>query len=131
MIMRVRIPNGMTNAKQLRAMEEICREVGKVLVDITTRQPIQLRRQTINQAPEIRRRLEEVGQRSLQTGMDNIRNVVGRPVAGLTGNKLVDGSPEVHQFTEMFVGDKAHTNLPWKFNVAITGCLDACTHGPT
>ena len=63
--------------------------------------------------------------------MDNIRNVVGCPVAGLTNNELIDGSPAVHQYTEMFVGDKVYTNLPRKFNVTITGCLDNCTHGPT
>ena len=131
MMMRIRIPNGMTNAKQLRVIGEIGEEFGKGFVDITTRQQIQLRWYTINQVPEIWRRLEEVGLQSLQTGMDNIRNVVGCPVAGLTNNELIDGSPAVHQYTEMFVGDKAYTNLPRKFNVTITGCLDNCTHGPT
>jgi ferredoxin-nitrite reductase len=31
----------------------------------------------------------------------------------------------------MFVGDKAFTNLPRKFNVTITGCRDNCTHAET
>jgi ferredoxin-nitrite reductase len=35
------------------------------------------------------------------------------------------------QFTAMFVGDKAFTNLPRKFNVTITGCRDNCTHAET
>ena len=131
MMMRIRIPNGMTNSKQLKVIGEIGEEYGKGFVDITTRQQIQLRWYTINQVPEIWRRLEEVGLLSLQTGMDNIRNVVGCPVAGLTANELLDASPAVHQFTEAFVGDKAYTNLPRKFNVTITGCLDNCTHGPT
>ena len=131
MMMRIRIPNGVTNAKQLRVIGEIGEEFGKGFVDITTRQQIQLRWYTINQVPEIWRRLEEVGLQSVQTGMDNIRNVVGCPVAGLTNNELIDGSPAVHQYTEMFVGDKAYTNLPRKFNVTITGCLENCTHGPT
>ena len=61
MMMRIRIPNGVTNAKQLRVIGEIGEEFGKGFVDITTRQQIQLRWYTINQVPEIWRRLEEVG----------------------------------------------------------------------
>ena len=68
---------------------------------------------------------------SLQTGMDNIRNVVGCPAAGLTANELLDASPVVKQYNDMFVGNPAYTNLPRKFNVTITGCLNYCTHGPT
>jgi ferredoxin-nitrite reductase len=75
--------------------------------------------------------LESVGLVSLQTGMDNIRNVVGCPAAGLTANELLDASPVVLQYNDMFVGNPAYTNLPRKFNVTITGCLDHCTHGPT
>ena len=31
----------------------------------------------------------------------------------------------------MFVGSKAYTNLPRKFDVGITGCRDNCTHSET
>ena len=60
--------------------------------------------------------------------MDNIRNVIGCPVAGLTPHELFDASPVVHEFTAMFMGNKAFTNLPRKFNVAITGCTENCGH---
>jgi len=49
-------------------------------------------------------------------------------VAGLTPNELFDASPVVREFTQMFVGNKAYTNLPRKFNVTITACKEACTH---
>ncbi|HEY7220944.1 MAG TPA: ferredoxin--nitrite reductase, partial [Candidatus Binatia bacterium] len=127
-MMRVRIPNGITTATQLRAIAEISGEFGKGFADITTRQQIQLRWFTIHDVPQIWERLNAVGLITLQTGMDNIRNVVGCPVAGLTPNELFDASPVVKEFTELFVGDKAYTNLPRKFNVTITACKDACTH---
>jgi ferredoxin-nitrite reductase len=60
--------------------------------------------------------------------MDNIRGVVGCPVAGLTPNELFDASKVVQEFTRVFVGNKAYTNLPRKFNVTITACKEACTH---
>jgi ferredoxin-nitrite reductase len=74
-MMRVRIPNGITTAAELRAIGEISREFGRGFADITTRQQIQLRWFTINDVPEIWERLKNVGLISLQTGMDNIRNV--------------------------------------------------------
>jgi ferredoxin-nitrite reductase len=63
--------------------------------------------------------------------MDNIRNVVGCAVAGLTPNELFDASPIARAFTDAFVGDPAYTNLPRKFNVTITGCRENCTHAET
>ena len=127
-MMRVRIPNGITTATQLRTLAEISGEFGKGFADITTRQQIQLRWFTINNVPEIWQRLNSVGLITLQTGMDNIRNVVGCPAAGLTPNELFDASPVVREFTQMFLGNKAYTNLPRKFNVTITACKEACTH---
>jgi ferredoxin-nitrite reductase len=60
--------------------------------------------------------------------MDNIRNVIGCPVSGLTPNELFDAAAVAREFTRMFVANKAYTNLPRKFNVAITGCKENCSH---
>ncbi|HEX2387179.1 MAG TPA: ferredoxin--nitrite reductase, partial [Candidatus Binatia bacterium] len=127
-MMRLRIPNGITNSKQIRAIAEISEEFGKGFIDLTTRQQIQLRWFGIEDVPEIWRRLDGVGLVSLQTGMDNIRNVVGCPAAGLTPNELFDAAPVAREFTETFLGNKAYTNLPRKFNITITGCKENCTH---
>ncbi len=127
-MMRLRIPNGIMTAMQLRTLGEISAEFGKGFADITTRQQIQLRWFTINDVPRIWDQLSAVNLISLQTGMDNIRGVVGCPVAGLTPNELFDASPVVREFTNLFVGNKAFTNLPRKFNVTITACKEVCTH---
>src|SRR5437867_11846915 len=127
-MMRIRIPNGISSAAQLRKIGRIANRVGRGIADITTRQQIQLRWIRINDVPQILDELREVGLVTLQTGMDNIRNVVGCPVAGLTPNELFDASPVVREFTQMFLGNKAYTNLPRKFNVTITACKEACTH---
>ena len=127
-MMRVRMPNGIASAMQLRTLAEISSEFGKGFADITTRQQVQLRWFTIRDVPEIWERLRSVELVSLQTGMDNIRNVVGCPASGLTPNELFDASPVVNEFTALFVGNRAYTNLPRKFNVTITACKEACTH---
>jgi ferredoxin-nitrite reductase len=130
-MMRVRIPNGISSAEQFRTIAEISEEFGKGFADITTRQQLQLRWFKIENVPEIWRRLEAVGLVSLQTGMDNIRNVVGCPAAGLTPNELFDASAVAREFTQLFVGNKEYTNLPRKFNVTITACKENCTHAET
>ena len=129
-MMRIRMPNGFTNAAQLRTIGELSRDCGTGFVDITTRQQIQLRGFAIGDLPYIWDRLSAVDLVSLQTGMDNIRNVVGCPVAGLR-HELFDASPVVREFTEAFLRNKAFTNLPRKFNVAITACTENCTHAET
>ena len=130
-MMRIRIPNGITNAVELRAIGGIVDRCGRGFADITTRQQIQLRWIRIDEIPAILDRLREVGLLTLQTGMDNIRNVIGCSVAGLTPNELLDASPVARAFTDTFVGNKAYTNLPRKFNVTITGCRENCTHAET
>jgi NAD(P)H-dependent nitrite reductase large subunit len=130
-MMRIRMPNGFTNADQLSVIAELSRECGTGFVDLTTRQQIQLRGFAVGDLPYIWQRLNDVELVSLQTGMDNIRNVIGCPVAGLTDDELFDASRVVREFTEAFLRNKAFTNLPRKFNVAITGCTENCTHGET
>ncbi len=130
-MMRIRISNGISNSAQFRAIAGISDDYGKGFADLTTRQQIQLREFSIEQVPDIWQRLDVVGLISLQTGMDNIRTVVGCPAAGLTPHELLDASPIARQFTDMFMGNREYTNLPRKFNVTITGCLENCTHVST
>lgn len=127
-MMRLRMSSGFSNADQFRAIAEISEARGPGFVDLTTRQQIQLRGFAIENVQHVWNRLEEVGLDSLQTGFDNIRGVIGCPVAGLTPDELFDASPVAREFTQRFVGNKAFTDIPRKFNVGITGCLDNCTH---
>jgi ferredoxin-nitrite reductase len=130
-MMRIRMPNGIVTAAQCRLLGEITRESGRNVADITTRQQLQLRWVTIEGVPEVMARIEAAGLTSLQTGMDNIRGIIGCPATGLTPKELVDTAPIAREFQRIFVGDKAFTNLPRKFNVTITGCPEHCTGGET
>ena len=89
-MMRVRMPNGIVTAAQVRLLGQITRESGRNVADVTTRQQLQLRWVTIERVPEIIARLEAAGLSSLQTGMDNIRGIIGCPATGLTPGELVD-----------------------------------------
>ena len=134
-MMRVRMPNGIVTAAQARLLGEITLEAGRAsgrpIIDVTTRQQVQLRWVTIEKVPEVIARLEAAGLSSLQTGMDNIRGIVGCPATGLSPRELLDTSGIATAFQAIFLGNKDFTNLPRKFNVTITGCLEHCTGGET
>jgi ferredoxin-nitrite reductase len=130
-MMRVRMPNGIVTAEQCRLLGQITKESGRNIADVTTRQQLQLRWLTIEGIPEVMARLEAAGLTSLQTGMDNIRGIIGCPATGLTPKELFDAAPIAREFQRRFVANKAFTNLPRKFNVTITGCLEHCTPGET
>src|SRR3989442_13855954 len=88
-MMQVRMPNGMLTSVQLRLLAEITRASGRDVADVTTRQQIQLRWLTIEQVPGVIARLEAAGLSSLQTGMDNIRGIIGCPATGRSEERRV------------------------------------------
>lgn len=130
-MMRIRMANGFTTSKQLRAIADLSRRLGNNVLDITTRQQIQLRGFVLESVPEIWEKLRGVDLHSLQTGIDNVRNINGCPLAGLTSEELFDASPVVKELDQAMVGRTGNpefTNLPRKFNITVTGCLESCTH---
>jgi ferredoxin-nitrite reductase len=63
--------------------------------------------------------------------MDNVRNINGCALAGLTINELFDASLVLAELEQLLMhsdGNPEFTNLPRKFNVVVTGCLENCTH---
>ena len=130
-MLRIRMPNGFATSAQFVAIAELSERFGNCILDLTTRQQIELRGFTLESVPEIFERLRHVDLHSLQTGMDNVRNINGCPLAGLTRSELLDASPIVFDVDRRLVGRDGNpefTNLPRKLNVTITGCLDNCTH---
>ncbi|OGR91892.1 MAG: hypothetical protein A2992_08255 [Elusimicrobia bacterium RIFCSPLOWO2_01_FULL_59_12] len=130
-MMRVRLTGGRATAAQFRALADIAERLGNGVVEITTRQQVELRAFQVKDVPEIFEKLKGVDLNSLQTGMDNIRNVNTCPLAGLTRHELLDAFPVTQELTRIFLGNKEFTNLPRKCNVTITGCLENCTHAET
>ena len=130
-MMRIRMPNGLATSEQLVAIAELSERLGNGTLDITTRQQLELRGYTLDGIPAIMEKLRGVNLRSLQTGMDNIRNLNGCPLAGITPGELLDASPIVLELDRIIVGPDGNpefTNLPRKMNVTVTGCLENCTH---
>jgi NAD(P)H-nitrite reductase large subunit len=130
-MLRLRLQAGRLTSRQLRVLADLSDQYGKGFCDLTTRQQLQLRWFTLADLPDIWRRLEAVGLHTKQTGMDNVRGVCGCPVAGLTPHELFDATPVIRALDALLLDNKEFTNLPRKFNVTITGCLENCCHAET
>ncbi|HBL10421.1 MAG TPA: ferredoxin--nitrite reductase [Cyanobacteria bacterium UBA11162] len=132
-MMRMRIPNGIMTSSQMQVLAEIVQRYGEDgNADITTRQNLQLRGVRLEDVPDIFRRFEQAELTSVQSGMDNVRNITGSPMAGIDANELIDTRGLVRKVQDMITnngkGNFAFTNLPRKFNIAIEGGRDNSVH---
>jgi ferredoxin-nitrite reductase len=132
-MLRMRLPNGILTTTQMRVLAEVVQRYGEDgNADITTRQNLQLRGIRLEDIPDIFNRFKAVGLTSVQSGMDNVRNITGSPVAGIDAAELIDTRELVQQVQDMITnhgeGNPEFSNLPRKFNIAIAGGRDNCVH---
>jgi ferredoxin-nitrite reductase len=132
-MMRLRMPNGILTSSQMSVLAQVVQRYGDDgCADITTRQNIQLRGIRIEDLPDIFNRFHAVGLTTIQSGMDNVRNITGDPVAGLDADELYDTRELIQQIQDMLTnkgeGNPEFSNLPRKFNIAIAGGRDNSVH---
>lgn len=132
-MMRLKLPNGVTTSAQTRYLASVIRKYGKDgCADVTTRQNWQIRGVVLPDVPEILRGLTEVDLTSLQSGMDNVRNPVGNPLAGIDPDEIVDTRPYTNLLSQFITansrGNPEFTNLPRKWNVCVVGSHDLYEH---
>lgn len=132
-MVRMRTPSGILTSGQMRVLAEVVYRYGEGgNADITTRQNLQLRGIRLEDIPNIFQRFDEAGLTSIQSGMDNVRNITGSPVAGIDADELIDTRGIVRKVQDMLTnngeGNPSFTNLPRKFNIAIAGCRDNSVH---
>ena len=127
-MLRIRIPNGILHAHQLRTIATIAEQYARGIADITVRQNIQLHWIAVESLPDILERLWKVGLNTLGACGDVVRNVTGCPLAGVDAEEICDASPLVHQATQLFAGNNDFFNLPRKFKICVTGCKVWCAY---
>jgi ferredoxin-nitrite reductase len=125
-MMRLKIPGGIVTAEQTRFLASIIAQYGdEGCADVTTRQNFQLRGIRLPDAPAILEGLAQRGLTSLQSGLDNVRNAVGNPLAGIDPCEVLDSRPAtsaLHEYvTNRARGNPEVSNLPRKWNVCVVG----------
>lgn len=132
-MVRLKVPNGILNSKQLRFFHESLLPHGADgCGDITTRMNIQLRGLQLDDMGDLTNGLLDHGLTSFMSGMDNVRNMVGSPIAGIDPYETVDTRELCKDINDMITGDRRGraelTNLPRKFNIAVSGGRDDFAH---
>jgi ferredoxin-nitrite reductase len=135
-MLRVKVPGGRLTSDQAIRIGEIADEHARGpltstlwpdgVCDITTRQDVQLHWIRIADVPSIWDRLEEVGLTTVQACGDSARNVLCCPVSGLDAHEAFDALPVAEAVSAFFTGNRDYSNLPRKFKMSVTGCLDDC-----
>ncbi|OUL36498.1 precorrin-3B synthase [Nostoc sp. T09] len=118
---RIRIPGGILNSKQCRAIAEIADLYGGGYVDVTNRANLQIREihQGIN--AEVLKRLQKLGLGSNNTAVDQIRNIMTSPTAGIDPQELVDTRPFVQAWDNYIKANSQLSALSAKFSVCFDG----------
>ena len=135
-MMRMKVPGGVLTPEQAEVIGQIAIDFangpipnphfGNNFLDLTTRQDIQMHWIQMENVPEIWRRLEEVGMTTVQACGDSSRNVLCCPVTGLGHDEVLDAYPVATAINDFFTGNREYANLPRKFKMSVTGCLEDC-----
>jgi ferredoxin-nitrite reductase len=135
-MMRVKVPGGVLTPEQARVIGRIASDFangpipnphfGNNFLDLTTRQDVQMHWLKMGDIPEIWRRLEEAGITTVQACGDSARNVLCCPVSGLGNDEVIDAYPVAQAISNYFTGNREYANLPRKFKMSVTGCLEDC-----
>ena len=135
-MMRIKIPGGVLTPEQTKVIGRIAADFargpipnphfGNNFLDLTTRQDIQMHWIKMENVPEIWRRLKEVGITTVQACGDSTRNVLCCPVSGLGHDEVIDAYPVAQAISAYFTGNREYANLPRKFKISVTGCLEDC-----
>ncbi|MDP1736296.1 MAG: nitrite/sulfite reductase [Caulobacter sp.] len=119
-MLRVAIPYGSLDSRQLRRLAHIARTWDKGYGHFTTRQNIQFNWIKLGDAPAILDALAEVDLHAIQTSGNCIRNVTADPYAGATAEEIDDPrvwSEVIRQWSTLH---PEFSFLPRKFKFAVT-----------
>ena len=120
-MVRIRIPNGLLLAHQVRTIADAAEKYARGVADITVRQNLQLHWVGIADLPDLLEQLWRAGLTTMGSCGDDTRNITGCPLAGVDGDEICDASPLVLELNRQFVGNAEFYNLPRKFKIAVTG----------
>jgi sulfite reductase (ferredoxin) len=127
-MVRIRIPNGLLLAHQVKAIADLTERYARGSADITVRQNIQLHWIAIEDLPTVLETLWQCGLTTMGSCGDDTRNIVGCPLSGIDADELYDASPLLLQANQQFVGNAEFYNLPRKFKICVTGCPVWCSY---
>src|SRR6185437_8390590 len=118
---RLRIPNGILKAWQMRVLADAAQSFGGGYAAVTTRANLQIREIATHDAIDLLTAVQALGLTSRGSGADNIRNITGSPTAGIDPQELIDTRPLCNAMHHYILNHREMYGLPRKFNIAFDG----------
>jgi sulfite reductase (NADPH) hemoprotein beta-component len=120
-MLRVAIPYGTLNSRQMRQLAMIAARWDKGYGHFTTRQNVQFNWPKLNDVPDILDALADVEMHAIQTSGNTIRNVTADHFAGAAADELADPRPIAELLRQWSTDHPEFQFLPRKFKIAVTG----------
>jgi sulfite reductase (NADPH) hemoprotein beta-component len=120
-MLRVAIPYGTLNSKQMHMLAHIARKYDRGYGHFTTRQNIQYNWPRLEDTPDILADLASVEMHAIQTSGNCIRNVTADHFAGAAADEAADPRPYAEILRQWSSVHPEFTFLPRKFKIAVTG----------
>ena len=118
---RLRVPNGILSAWQMRGLADAADSFGGGYADVTTRANLQIREIGAAHAIDMLLAVQALGLTSRGSGADNIRNITGSPTAGIDPQEIHDTRPLCSAMHHYILNHREMYGLPRKFNIAFDG----------
>jgi sulfite reductase (NADPH) hemoprotein beta-component len=120
-MLRIAVPYGLLNSRQLRKLAEITRVFDKGYAHVSTRQNIQLNWPQLEEVPDILAELASVQMHAIQTSGNCIRNTTTDQYAGVATDELEDPRPYCEIIRQWSTLHPEFAFLPRKFKIAVCG----------
>ena len=120
-MLRVAVPYGTLNSRQMRQLAEIALRWDKGYGHFTTRQNIQFNWPKLPDVPDILDALAEVEMHAIQTSGNTVRNVTADHLAGAAADELEDPRPYAELIRQWSTDHPEFQFLPRKFKIAVSG----------
>ncbi|WP_029074538.1 nitrite/sulfite reductase [Kaistia adipata] len=120
-MLRVAVPYGTMNSRQLRMLAHIARKYDRGYGHFTTRQNIQFNWPKLSEIPDALADLASVEMHAIQTSGNCIRNVTADHFAGAAADEVADPRPYAEILRQWSSLHPEFVFLPRKFKVAVTG----------
>lgn len=120
-MLRIAIPYGTFNTRQLRKLAEISRTFDKGYGHFSTRQNFQLNWPNLEDVPDILAALATVEMHAIQTSGNCIRNTTADQFSGVAADELEDARPYCEIIRQWSTFHPEFAFLPRKFKIAVCG----------
>lgn len=120
-MLRIAIPYGTLNARQLRQLALIGERYDRGYGHFTTRQNLQFNWPKLRDVPDILDLLADVEMHCIQTSGNCIRNVTADHFAGVAQDEIEDPRPTCELIRQWSTAHPEFSYLPRKFKIAVTG----------